>query len=181
MEYYQACGYHLVKICTASSNSLEIDVLSKLPAKMSLSDAKNGSSLAAQLTIAIRYMHSQEFVPEGLHRGNTLFQSFRGLNQLSTEQLYELHAKLIQELVKALPETKILLSDFDEAFSPLQEEKFKSQTSLLIRPPEAHRFTEHGDPIKEHSWQNQIWEDRFAMDAQRPRILEGLLALDSWE
>ncbi|KAF5865425.1 hypothetical protein ETB97_003683 [Aspergillus alliaceus] len=57
-------------------------------------------TLSAQLTIAIRYMHSQEFVPEGLHRGNTLFQSFRGLNQLSTEQLYELHAKPIQEPVK---------------------------------------------------------------------------------
>lgn len=96
--------YVAVKVCTADSNPLEIDVLSKLskpqqlsdmgrtmipliwdkfniqgpngnhvclvtsPARMSLSDAKNGSwiclfqlevarALAAQLVIAIRYIH----------------------------------------------------------------------------------------------------------------------------
>ena len=39
-----------------------------------------------------------------------------------------------------LPEAKILLIDFGEAFEPSREEKYVSHTPLWIRPPEAHAF-----------------------------------------
>ncbi|RHZ49503.1 uncharacterized protein CDV56_105157 [Aspergillus thermomutatus] len=50
-----------------------------------------------------------------------------------------------------LPEARILLSDFGEAFSP-QEKRFESHTPLLIRPPET-RF----EPTKPLNFSSDIW------------------------
>lgn len=218
--------YVAVKVCTADSNSLEIDVLSKLlkpqlsdtgrtmipsiwdsfdiqgpngnhsclvtsPARMSLSDAKHGSwislfqlevarALAAQLAIAVRYIHSQGFVHGDLHRGNILLQPSHDFDQLSIPKLYELYGEPVLEPVNRLDdqklplgvpqhgiipvwlgeasenitllEARVLLSDFGEAFSPAQEKRFKSHTPLLIRPPEV-RF----EPTKPVTFSSDIW------------------------
>lgn len=161
------------------------------PARMSLSDAKNGSwislfqlevarVLAAQLVIAVHYIHSRGFVHGDLHRGNILLQLPREFGQLSTEKLYEQYGEPVLEPVNrldgqklppgvpqygilpiwlgeaseniTLPEARMILSDFGEAFSPAREMKYESHTPLLIRPPEA-RF----EPTKPLTFSSDIW------------------------
>ncbi|PYI33392.1 protein kinase [Aspergillus indologenus CBS 114.80] len=161
------------------------------PARMSLSDAKNGSwislfqlevarALAAQLVIAIHYIHSQGFVHGDLHRGNILLQLPRDFDYLSTTQLYAQYGEPVLEPVNrldgqrlppgvpqygvlpiwlgeasekiTLPESRIVVSDFGEAFSPGREMKYESHTPLLIRPPEA-RF----EPTKPLTFSSDIW------------------------
>jgi hypothetical protein len=53
---------------------------------------------------------------------------------------------------EALPEARIILSNFGEAFSPAQETRYDSHTPLLIRPPEA-RF----EPNKPLTFSSDIW------------------------
>jgi serine/threonine protein kinase len=127
--------YVAVKVCTADSDPLELDVLSELssrqspgralipsvfhafhihgpngthacyvtaPARMSLSEAKDESynrlfqldvarALAAQLVIAVEYVHSQGFVHGDLHYENILLQLQLpyDLDQLTIEELYQ--------------------------------------------------------------------------------------------
>lgn len=141
--------YVAVKVCTADSNPLEVNVLSELsktqqlsdngrtmipsiwdrlniqgpngnhvclvtsPARMSLSDAKNGSwislfqievarAIAAQLVMVVQYLHAQGFVHGDLHRGNVFLQPSREFNQLSTEALYEQYGEPVLEPVNRL-------------------------------------------------------------------------------
>ncbi|KAE8312104.1 kinase-like domain-containing protein [Aspergillus transmontanensis] len=162
------------------------------PARMSVSDAKTESwiglfqlkvarAIAAQLVIAVQYIHSQRLVHGDLHRGNILFLPSRGFTELATETIYKEYGEPEFESVNrldgqklpptgvpeygvipiwlgeaseniSLPEARILLSDFDEAFSPAQEKKFESHTPLLIRPPEA-RF----EPTKSLTFSSDIW------------------------
>ncbi|KAF7122631.1 hypothetical protein CNMCM5793_000656 [Aspergillus hiratsukae] len=158
---------------------------------MSVSDAKNGSwirlfqlrlarVLAAQLVIAVHYIHSQGFIHGDLHRGNILLRPSRAIDKLSTKKFYEQYGEPVLVPVNrldgqklplgvpqhgilplwlgeaseniTLPEAMILLSDFGEAFSPAQEKKFESHTPLLIRTPEA-RF----EPTKPLSFSSDIW------------------------
>ena len=145
-------------------------------ARMSLSTAKNEAwvslfqlnvarALAAQLAIAIQYMHSQGLVNGDLHCGNILLQYSLEPDELSTEALYEKYGQPSLEpinridgerLPPGVPEHsispiwlgeasgnvkiqdfKILLSDFGETFCSTEEKKFESRTPLVIRPPEA--------------------------------------------
>ncbi|KOC15951.1 hypothetical protein AFLA70_169g002291 [Aspergillus flavus AF70] len=162
------------------------------PARMSVSDAKKESwislfqlevarAIAAQLVIAVQYIHSQGFVHGDLPRGNLLFLPSCEFTELSTETIYKEYGEPEfvpvnrldgQKLPPAgvseygvvpiwlgeasentsLPESRILLSDFGEAFSPAQEDKFESHTPLLIRPPEA-RF----EPTKPLTFSSDIW------------------------
>ncbi|KAJ5385664.1 hypothetical protein N7509_008205 [Penicillium cosmopolitanum] len=162
-----------------------------IPARMSLSDAKDASynrlfqlevarALAAQLALAVEYVHSQGFVHGDLHCGNVLLQLPSDLSQLSVEELYNKYGE--PELVAIrrfdgrslppnippeavlstwlgeasdklkLPEAKILLSDFGEAFSVSKQQNFESHTPLVNRPPEA-RF----EPHKPLSFPSDIW------------------------
>lgn len=68
------------------------------PARMSLSEAKDASynrlfqlevarALAAQLVIAVEYVHSQGFIHGDLHYGNVLIQLPFNLNELFVEEL----------------------------------------------------------------------------------------------
>ena len=310
--------YVAVKVCTADSNPLEVNVLSTLsigqqssdrtmipsiwdrfniqgpnghhaclvtnPARMSLSDAKNGSwislfqievarAIAAQLVMVVQYLHAQGFVHGDLHRGNVLLQLSHEFNQLSTEALYEQYGEPVLEPVNrldgeklppgvpqhgilpvwlgdasenvTLPDARILLSDFGEAFSPAREKRFKSHTPLPLRAPEtrfeptipitfssdiwtlactiwdivsqkslfegfltneddmtcqqigvlgplppewqrkwdAHRdqLLKNGQPINQSQALDQSWEDRFETCVQRPRIEEGMPALETSE
>lgn len=108
-------------------------------------------------------MHSQGFVHGDLHYGNVLLQLSFDLNSVSNEKLYkeygEPELKAIRRFDgKPLPpgvpshaiipiwlgeasdkltllEAIILLTDFGEAFSPVQQQKYLSYTPLLNRPP----------------------------------------------
>ncbi|EHA26968.1 hypothetical protein ASPNIDRAFT_172257 [Aspergillus niger ATCC 1015] len=183
------------------------------PARMSLSDAKNGSwislfqlevgrAIAAQLMIAVQYIHSQGIVHGDLHRGNTLLRLSRDFDELSTEMLYEKYGEPILEPVNrldgqeippevpqhgviplwlgeasedvTLPEAKVLVSDFGEAFCPSHEQKFESHT-LVVRPPEA-RF----EPTQPLTFSSDIWTLACTMwDIMGQRTLfEGLLTND---
>ncbi|CAG7989847.1 unnamed protein product [Penicillium salamii] len=162
-----------------------------IPARMSLSEAKDASynrlfqldvarALAAQLVLAVEYVHSQGFVHGDLHAGNVLLQLPFDLSQLSVEGLYKKYGEPEFEAIRRfdgqplppnipsqavlpiwlgeasdklkLPEAKILLSDFGEAFSPAKHQRFESHTPLVSRPPEV-RF----DPHKPISFPSDIW------------------------
>ena len=134
-----------------------------IPARMSLSEAKDASynrlfqlevarALAAQLLLAVEYVHSQGFVHEDLHCGNVLLKLPFDLSQLSVERLYKEYGEPEFEAIRrfdsqplppnipsravlpiwlgkasddvSLLEAKILLSDFGEAFSPTKQQRF---------------------------------------------------------
>ncbi|PWY84060.1 kinase-like protein [Aspergillus eucalypticola CBS 122712] len=225
--------YVAVKICTADSNPREenqsthidhdlIPTISDIfniqgpngnhtclvtrPARMSLSDAKNGSWISLfqlELMIAVQYIHSQGIVHGDLHRGNILLRLSRDFDELSTEMLYEKYGEPVLEPVNrldgkeippdvpqhgvvpiwlgeasedvTLPEAKILVSDFGEAFCPTHEQKFESHTPLLVRPPEA-RF----EPTRPLTFSSDIWTLACTIwDIMGQRTLfEGLLTND---
>ena len=162
-----------------------------IPARMSLSEAKDASynrlfqlevarALAAQLVLAVEYVHSKGFVHGDLHYGNVLLRLPFDLSQLSVEGLYKKYGEPEYEAIRRfdgqplppnipshailpiwlgeasdklkLPEAKILLSDFGEAFSPTKQQIFESHTPLVGRPPEA-RF----EPHKPLSFPSDIW------------------------
>ncbi|KAF3481253.1 Srpk [Arthroderma uncinatum] len=151
-------------------------------------------SLAAQLVLVVDYVHAQGIVHGDLHLGNTLLKVPSNIHQLSVKQLYEKYGepeldpivcldgkplpagvpshgimpiwlgKASEELT--LSETRILLTDFGEAFSPSKEQKYESRAPLVIRPPEA-RF-EPNDPL---SFSSDIWTlacTIWSIIAQRP-------------
>ncbi|KAL4820401.1 kinase-like protein [Aspergillus spinulosporus] len=161
------------------------------PARASLSALKDGSwvrlfqldvarALAAQLVLAVDYVHAQGFVHGDLHLGNILLKVPPSFDQLSPEQLYEEYGAPELEPVThldgdtlppgvpsygvapvwlgeasekiMLAEARILLSDFGEAFSYPGELKYTSRTPLVIRPPEA-RF----EPENPLSLQSDVW------------------------
>ncbi|BDD60289.1 hypothetical protein MAP00_005428 [Monascus purpureus] len=142
------------------------------PARSSLSTLKDGSwirlfqldvarSLAAQLVLAVDYVHAQGFVHGDLHLGNILLKVPSSFDELSPEQLYERYGPPELDPVihlddnplppgvpsygvapiwmgKAsenvtLAEAKILLSDFGEAFSVSKELKYASRTPMPYR------------------------------------------------
>lgn len=182
------------------------------PARASLSGVKDGlwirlfqldvaRALAAQLVLAVDYVHTQGIVHGDLHMGNILLKTTPDFDQLSLEQLYEKYgAPELDPVVhldgKPLPpgvpshgiapiwlgeaseeitlaEARILLTDFGEAFSYSKEPKYESHTPLIIRPPEA-RF-EPNEPL---SFSSDIWTlacTIWAIIAQRP-LFEGFLA-----
>ncbi|GLA95468.1 hypothetical protein AtubIFM57143_002478 [Aspergillus tubingensis] len=83
------------------------------PARMSLSDSKNGSwislfqlevsrAIVAQLMIAVQYIHSQGIVHGDLHRGNILLRLSRDFDELSTDMLYEKYGEPVLEPVNRL-------------------------------------------------------------------------------
>ncbi|KAJ5142661.1 kinase-like protein [Penicillium bovifimosum] len=160
-------------------------------ASASLSGVKDGSyirlfqpdvarSLAAQLVLAVDYIHAQGMVHGDLHLGNILLKVPPNFDQLSLEQLYEKYgAPQLDPVVRldgnplppgvpshgivpiwlgkasekiTLSDTRVLLTDFGEAFFPSEEPKHESRTPLVIRPPEV-RF-EPNDPL---SFPSDIW------------------------
>ena len=119
--------------------------------------------LAAQLAIAVEYIHARGYVHGDLHLGNILLKIPPEFDQLSIKKLYEKYgAPELDPVIhldgKPLPpyvlshgvspiwlgkaseeisssEANIFLTDFGEAFSPSQEMKYESRTPLVIRPP----------------------------------------------
>ncbi|KAL2802759.1 kinase-like protein [Aspergillus granulosus] len=184
------------------------------PAKASLSMVKDESSirlfqldvaraLAAQLVLAVDYVHAQGIVHGDLHLGNILFKAPPSFDQITLEQLYEKYgAPELDPVVHmdgnplppgvpshgiasiwqgeaseeiTLAEARILLSDFGEAFSYSEELKYESRTPMVVSPPEA-RF----EPKKPLSFSSDIWTLACAIwsiIAERP-LFEGFLATE---
>ncbi|PWY94480.1 kinase-like protein [Aspergillus sclerotioniger CBS 115572] len=161
------------------------------PEKTSLCGAKDESwsrlfqldvarALAAQLAIAVGYIHTRGVVHGDLHLGNILLKRPLKLDHLSIGELYEEYGTPELERVvrldgTALPdgvpshgifpiwlgeasdklslaEAKILLTNFGEAFLPRKEDIYESHTPLVLRPPEA-RF----EPTRPLSFPSDIW------------------------
>ncbi|KAL3460758.1 kinase-like protein [Aspergillus heterothallicus] len=150
------------------------------PARMSLFDAKEASSLGlfrpnvarsiiAQLIRGIAFLHSQDIVHGDLHLGNILVQFSKAIDSLSPSELYKRFGEPQSEAVwcaarvfipgwfgvpseeLALGEDKIILSDFGEAFNPHKTVRLSSKTLPLLQPPEA-RFSD--EPL---SFPSDIW------------------------
>ncbi|GKZ65025.1 hypothetical protein AnigIFM60653_007610 [Aspergillus niger] len=185
------------------------------PARASLSDLKDGSWLrlfkldvarafAAQLVLAVDYIHTREFIHGDIHMGNILLKTSRDIDQLSPEQLCKKYgAPELDPVVHldgkpllpgvpshgiapiwlgepsekvTLPEASILLADFGEAFSS-KETRYISHAPLANRPPEA-RF----EPNKPLSFSSDIWTlacTIWTIIAQRP-LFEGFLATEDY-
>ncbi|KAJ5188447.1 hypothetical protein N7491_004772 [Penicillium cf. griseofulvum] len=137
-------------------------------------------ALVAQLVIAVEYVHSQGFVHGDLHYGNVLLRLPYNLDQLTIEELYQKYGEPQAEAIRrfdgkplpltipshavipiwlgeasdklSLPEAKILLGDFGEAFSPAKQQNYESHTPLINRPPEV-RF----EPHKSISFPSDVW------------------------
>ncbi|KAI1123934.1 kinase-like domain-containing protein [Nemania abortiva] len=161
------------------------------PAQCCLTDAREAShsglfqldvarSLAAQLAIAVAYVHSKGYVHGDLHLKNILLESASGLDDLSDKQLDEklgpphpqpVHRQDGKSLTSGVPshvfwpawlgrpsdqislsDAKLILCDFGVAFCPEKESRFESYTLLQSRPPEA-RF----DPETPLSFASDIW------------------------
>ncbi|KAH8425433.1 uncharacterized protein LDX57_003186 [Aspergillus melleus] len=157
--------------------------------------------LAAQLVLAVEYIHAQGCVHGDLHLGNILLEMPPGFDQLSVENLYKEYGEPELDPVihldgKPLPpnipshgvvpvwlgkaseditlaEAKLLITDFGEAFSPSKESQYEYRTPLILRPPEA-RF----EPESPLSFPSDIWTlacSIWTLIAQRP-LFEGFMA-----
>ncbi|KAI0556270.1 kinase-like domain-containing protein [Xylaria curta] len=186
------------------------------PARCSLRDAREASgpglfqldvarSLAAQLTMAVSLVHSQDYAHGDLHLGNLLLQLPSSLAKLSVEQLYakfgapekepvvRVDGKSIANGVPShaippvwlgaasneipLSEAKLLLNDFGTAFRPSDKSRFESYTPLVIRPPEA--LFEPTTPL---SFSSDIWSlgcTIFELLAHRS-LIDGILATQDY-
>ena len=137
-------------------------------------------ALAAQIVLAVDYVHSQGFIHGDIHYGNVLLQLPFDLNQFSVGELFKEYGEPEFEAIRrfdkqplppnfpsravipiwlgkasdklTLPEAKILLSDFDKAFSTTKQHRFDLHTPLPGRPPEA-RIESH----KPLSFPSDIW------------------------
>jgi len=109
--------------------------------------------------------------------GNILLQLPTSLDNLSRKELYEeygfpvarsfvrddlkelapgdpnqIYSPIFKNKAITLPESKILIADFGEAFCPAEEDRFESDTSFAYRPPEA--YFEPKTPL---SYLSDIW------------------------
>ncbi|KAJ5397720.1 Srpk [Penicillium cosmopolitanum] len=187
------------------------------PVSASLSDLKDGSwirlfqpdvarSLAAQLMLALDYVHAQGIVHGDMYLGNILLKVPLNFDQLSPERLHEKYGAPELEPVsrlngKPLPpgvpthgvppiwlgkaseeivllETRILLADFGEAFILfiLSKERKFESCTPLVIRPPEARF-EPNEPL---SFSSDIWTltcTIWTIIGQR-QLLEGFLATE---
>ncbi|KAJ5515581.1 hypothetical protein N7527_007141 [Penicillium freii] len=158
-------------------------------ARVSLSGAKDGSwirlfqldvarSLAAQLVLAVDYVHAKGIVHGDIHLGNILLKGPPNFDLFSVDKLYEkygaranysnLDSNLLPPGVPSHAITPI-------CFSPPNELRYESRIPLVLRPPEV-RF----EPNKPLSFSSDIWTlacTIWSIIAQRP-LFEGCLATE---
>ncbi|KID88401.1 protein kinase domain protein, partial [Metarhizium majus ARSEF 297] len=152
-------------------------------------------AIAAQLILAVAYLHAKGLVHGDLHLGNVLFRLPQEFHLWSDEELLENCGEPEQEPVKTfddkpipsgvptvatlpvwfpmerinklpLSDAQIVLADFGESYRPVQESKFECCTPVHSRPPES-RF----EPTKPKSFPSDVWTLACAVWAtlgQRP-------------
>ncbi|KAJ9314293.1 hypothetical protein DTO271D3_5522 [Paecilomyces variotii] len=163
--------------------------------------AKTARSLIMQLVLAVDYIHSKGVVHGDLHVGNVLLRLPTDFDQLSIEQLYERYGPPVSEPVVRLDgqplqpnvpssvvlpvwlgkaseeftssESRVLLSDFGEAYRPSTEHRYSSHAPLSFMPPEARFEPELGLSFPADIWTLacSIW----VILGQRP-LFEDILA-----
>ncbi|KAJ5138773.1 uncharacterized protein N7515_003621 [Penicillium bovifimosum] len=163
--------------------------------------AMTAHSLIVQLLLAVEYIHGKGVVHGDLHTGNILLCLPANLGQLSIEELYEKYGSPASEPVirfdgqpldssipstvippiwlgKAseefsLPESRILISDFGEAYRPSTEYRYSSHAPISFMPPEARLEPERGLSFSADIWTLacSIW----IILGQRP-LFEDILA-----
>ncbi|KAH8907832.1 kinase-like protein [Coniochaeta sp. PMI_546] len=155
------------------------------PARCSLMDAKEASdprlfqldvarSRAAQLAIALQFVHSQGYSHGDLHLGNLLLQLPSSLNDLPLEQLYAKYGAPEPQPVVPLYGKPTSVSGVPSYVFPPIGRVFESHTPLVIRPPEV--FFEPTTPL---SLASDIWSvgcTIFELLAHRS-LIDGILTL----
>ncbi|RAH56393.1 kinase-like protein [Aspergillus piperis CBS 112811] len=135
--------------------------------------------LAAELALAVAFVHAQDYVYGDIHPGNILIHLPTSLDKLSVQEFYERFGEPYSEPVvrldgQPLPpgenepfeippdEAQLLLSDFGESFSPSDpEQRRRGQdcpSPLPVIPPEAYF-----EPDKPLSFPSDIWSLACAM------------------
>ncbi|KAK5998794.1 Serine/threonine-protein kinase SRPK-like protein [Cladobotryum mycophilum] len=150
--------------------------------RFSIFQLEAARALAAQLALAVAYVHSQGFAHGDIHPGNILIKLPRQFDLLSVDQLYKSFGKPFTEPVvrideKPLPsgvpthgissiwfgkkakeipleEARLILGDFGESFSPSKEHRTGDDchAPLSSMPPEA--FFAPETPI---SFSTDLW------------------------
>ncbi|KAH0593680.1 hypothetical protein MHUMG1_08430 [Metarhizium humberi] len=167
-------------------------------------------ALSVKLVSAVAYMHSQGYIHGDIHLGNAMLKSPSGLNSLSVEQLYEKYGRPETVAVSrvdgaplphnipekavlplylgnkahdiSLPETRLILADFGEAFAPVAGYRGTRpcedcRSPLAARPPEA-RF----EPLSPLSLSADIWTLAITMwklVAMKPLFSDEFVTLDA--
>lgn len=146
---------------------------------ISLFQLETARALAAQLAIAVDYVHSQGVVHGDLHLGNVL-EMLSNFDQLSVGEIYakcgepdlepvvHLDGKPLPPRVPShgitsiwlgeasenipLTESRLLIADFGESFRPFEEKRYESHTPFVTRPPETWF-----EPTRPFSFEADIW------------------------
>ncbi|PYH35588.1 kinase-like protein [Aspergillus neoniger CBS 115656] len=128
--------------------------------------------LAAELALAVAFVHAQGYVHGDIHLGNILIHLPTSLDKLSVQEFYEQFGQLLPPGVPTcgtipvwlgkravdipLDEAQLLLSDFGKSFSPSDpEQRRRGQdcpSPLPVIPPEAY-----SEPDKPLSFPSDIW------------------------
>ncbi|RMD39203.1 hypothetical protein DV735_g5927, partial [Chaetothyriales sp. CBS 134920] len=196
----QTSKYVAIKVGTAEADRREAEILAQLTTSgaagsvakdkafmipraldhFSLLDVAR--SLAAQLVVAVSFVHSQGYAHGDLHLGNLLLQMPSSFNDLSIEQFYaKFGAPALQPIVRldgkptssvsgvpshvvppvrlaipsneiTLSQAKLLLVDFGVSFRPSDKDRFESYSPLILRPPEVVF-----EPTSPLSFASDIW------------------------
>ncbi|KAJ5850004.1 hypothetical protein N7455_009860 [Penicillium solitum] len=160
-------------------------------ARVSLSGAKDARSLAAQLVLAVDYVHAKGIVHGDIHLGNILLKVPPNFDLLSLDKLYEKYGAPELEPVVCLdgnPDSKlpprvpshaitpIWLGEASEKITLAEARIFLIDFGEAFSPSKEARF----EPKKPLSFSSDIWTlacTIWSIIAQRP-LFEGFLATD---
>ncbi|KAL4987793.1 hypothetical protein BDW68DRAFT_187770 [Aspergillus falconensis] len=125
------------------------------PARLGLSDAKDASVLAAQLVVAVEYLHSQGYAHDDFHHGNVLTRMPSGFSysQCGQPELIPITRFKGKDLSPDISSHAIVPVWLGKANTV----KFESRPPLVYRAPEA-RFESGTTPL---SYPSDIWSPLF--------------------
>ncbi|KAK8149328.1 hypothetical protein G3M48_007416 [Beauveria asiatica] len=166
LDTFHATGPHGTHMCLVT----EVTRCSVIQAKHNVCYAPimlpAARAIAAQLVLAVVYLHDNGFVHGDLHLGDVLLRLPQECHLWSDEELLEHCGEPELEKLQTFDDKPIPpgvphvvtmpiwfpMENFSEAHRPLQESKFVSCAPEYCRPPEA-RF----EPTKPKSFSSDIW------------------------